>query len=130
MTENDLAKFETLFGKFKEKRILLYGKGNNAKAIIERYDDSYRLLGLLSFGRTDSILFGKHTFGKEDLEGLSPDLIIMTEKDNGYEQLLSCPGNIPIYDLEGKRLDQKEKTAVRKNASDAHAERKNKMKVN
>ena len=121
MTEKELVQFEKTFGRFKEKRILLYGDGNNAKAIVERYDDSYRLLGLLSFRRVDSILFGKHTFGEEDLEGLSPDLIIATEKDEGCKKLLACSGNIPIYDLEGKRLDQKEKETVRKNGIDAHA---------
>ncbi len=126
MTE--INTFEKAFQAFKEKRILLYGTGNSAKAIIERYDDSYRLLGILSFDRVDNILFGKHTFGIEDLEGLSPDLIIVSEKDQEYPKLLSY--DIPVYDLEGKRLDQKEKIAVRKNGSERHAERKSKIREN
>ncbi len=129
MTEKDLVQFEKTFGRFKEKRILLYGGGNNAKAIIERYDDSYRLLGILSFDKIDSILFGKHSFGEGDLEGLSPDLIIATEKDEGCKKLLACPGNIPVYDLEGKRLDRQEKPAARKSGLIVQAKRKGKMKA-
>ena len=128
MTEKSIARFAETFGAFQEKRILLYGTGSNAKTIVERYDDSYRLLGILSFTAVDSILFGKHTFGAEDLEGLSPDLIIVTEKDGNDQKLLACAGNIAIYDLEGKRLDQK--AAIRKNGIDAQEERKRKIKVN
>ncbi len=129
MTEKDLLQFEKTFGRFKEKRILLYGSGNDAKAIVERYDDSYRLLGFLSFGKADGLLFGKHIFGPEDLEGLSPDLIIATEKDEGCKKLLACPGNIPIYDLEGKRLDRQEKPAARKNGIIDRVKRKGKTKA-
>ncbi|MBR4421153.1 MAG: hypothetical protein IKS69_01300 [Erysipelotrichaceae bacterium] len=105
MTENRLAQFEEKFSAFQEKRILLYGVGENAKAIVERYDDSYRLIGLLSFNHAPSILYGKHTFGIEDLEGLAPDLVIVTEMDQKCSKLLASSGNIPVYDLNGSRLN-------------------------
>ena len=103
MSEKILADFENSFRTYKEKRILLYGTGQNAKAIVERYDDTYRLIGILTFSRVGSILYGKHTFGMEDIEGLAPDLIVIADQDASCEKLLSCPGNIPVYDLSGKR---------------------------
>ena len=105
MNEQLLTKFQNSFSAYQEKRILLYGTGINAKAIIERYDDSYRILGILTLKQSKNILYGKHVFQIEDVEGLAPDLIIVTETEHLDRLLSSCPGNIPIYDLEGKCLN-------------------------
>ena len=83
MTELEfvLENFEKHFASFCGKKILLHGSREYACSIIEKYDDAFHFLGIMTL---DSAICGsfqdKEVFQKEDLADLKPDLIILTER--------------------------------------------------
>ena len=76
-----LEKFHIVFRAFEGKRILLHGTRNYAEAIIRQYDSRYHFIGVSGMEPIEGGFFqGKTFYFFEELETLSLDLIILTER--------------------------------------------------
>lgn len=101
------------FGKFaetiKNKRIVLYGSGINAKEIIERYPD-LQIVGLIDYKIAAPYIYGKKLLRNEEVLTLRAELIIIASQISPlldiYRRIASfCNTNgIGLYDMYGDNL--------------------------
>ncbi len=83
MTEVEyvIANFAERFASFRGKRIVLHGSRNYAEAIIDNYADSFHFIGIMSLDTLEDECFrGLKVLREEDLSGLHPDVVILTER--------------------------------------------------
>lgn len=109
MTEKEyrVSIFNDKFEKFKKKNIVLYGTAANSKAIVEAYDDTYNILGLMSETAVGCYYFGKRVLSENEVIELQTDVIIIAAQISSaeavYNRILKfCMNNhILLYDMYG-----------------------------
>ena len=110
MTELEyvIRHFDEHFAPFRGSRILLHGSRNYAEALIREFGSEYRFVGVASLDPLPAGEFlGLPAVETEEIAGLSPDLIILTERvrhaEDAYREIESITEqeNIPVRNMYG-----------------------------
>ncbi len=88
-----IKSFEDNFKSHRDKRIAIYGVGQNTKAIVEEFND-YNIMGLLDEVSVGSVVFGKPVITIQEAIDLNVEMIIIVARS----------GNVPII---FRRIDEK-----------------------
>lgn len=102
-------RFDGMSEKLKNKRIVLYGTGVNAKTIIEKYPH-LEIIGIMEKKRSCSYLYGKKNLRMEELVALKVDVVIIASGIPPIKEIynricLFCHSNgIELYDMYGDDL--------------------------
>ncbi len=101
--------FQENFGRYKDKRIILYGTGDIARFILEKYPD-YNIIGFLDGSISHGTKLGKPVFSYEEAVAQHPDIIIVAAKKDHiktiYDRIcyMCYTNHIPLYAIDGRNL--------------------------
>lgn len=111
MTENEyiIYLFKQNFSRFKDKKIVLYGKGPVTKLIIEHFKD-YNIVGIMDRGLKHGVIYGKSVLSVLDLPYHDIDIIIPVARPESIKEIFTrisgdCERyHIKLYGLNGENL--------------------------
>ena len=101
--------FEKYFKRFKDKNIVLYGKGPMTELLVRHFSD-YNIIGIMDNQITSGIMYGKAILTYEDLPYRNVDVIVPIARPESMKQIFNriykqCERNhIEIYGLNGDNL--------------------------
>lgn len=101
--------FEDNFEKYKDKSIIIYGTGDVARFIMDKYSD-YNIIGFLDGNKTYGTFRGKRIFSYEEAVAQKPDIIIVAAKKNHIKEIydricyMCYTHNIQLYSIDGRNL--------------------------
>ena len=101
------GRFDERFSGFAGRRILLHGSRAYAEAILDRFDDRYHFLGVMTRDEAGETFRGKPVYPESALAELKPDLVILTERvkyaEAVYEAIAeTCRAEgIALFDMYG-----------------------------
>jgi hypothetical protein len=100
--------FQINFHSYKDKRIVLYGIGNNTKLLLERLKD-YNIIGLMDAGNIGKTVYGLKVLSMNEIIKLNPIIIIIARPSVvnlifKRISILEEDHNIPIFNIEGQRI--------------------------
>ena len=101
--------FKENFGKYKDKKIIIYGTGDIARFIVDKYPD-FNIIGFLDGNRAHGTKLGKRIFSYEEAVKQKPDMIIVAAKKNHikviYDRIcyMCYTNNIQLYSIDGRNL--------------------------
>ena len=106
--------FKESFGKYKEKRILIYGTGKNTKSVLDHCLEEYNIIGLMDQTKDNEEIWGLHVFPIDELEKAKPDMIVIVARPSVnliiYNRIKKKTEelNIPVYKLDGTKMSYSE----------------------
>ena len=101
--------FEKNFERYKNKKIVIYGKGPKTKLILDVFPD-YNIVGLMDPSVMEGMIYGKRMLTYEEVKAMKVDLIVVVAQvpTTGiiYERIAKfCLENhISLYGINGKNL--------------------------
>ena len=109
MSELDyvVRNFDSHFAQWRNKRIVLHGSREYARAIMDAFDDSYRFIAVATSDCGFPAFAGKEVWSTERLLAERPDLVILTERVRHAEAIYQEIGpacrmaGIPLFDMYG-----------------------------
>lgn len=110
--EEVIYKFQKNFSGFKNKKIVLYGKGPRTGILVNAFSD-YNIIGLMDKNVKEGIFFGKKILSYEEVRDLKADIVISVTREHSTPHVYNrinrfCSLNhILLYDIEGNNLFQK-----------------------
>ncbi len=102
--------FKENFGKFKEKKIMLYGVGVQTGHIVSTFPE-YNIVGLLDRKFSTGKMYNKPIYALEDAKKLDIDIIIIVARNSNISAIGSriikfCnENNILLYSISGKKYE-------------------------
>ncbi len=103
------SSFKESFEKYKDKRIILYGTGDIARFIMDKYSD-YNIIGFLDGSRSHGVKLGKRILSYEEAVQQHPDIIIVAAKKEHLKMIydricyMCYTNNIQLYSIDGRNL--------------------------
>lgn len=104
--------FEKNFSLFKNKKIVLYGKGPRTRAIVEAFPE-YNIIGLMDREEKEGYYYGKFILSYEEIQQQGVDIIISVTREQTTPHVFNriktfCSRNhVLLYDLDGDNLFSK-----------------------
>ena len=99
--------FDKLFSEYKEKKIAIYGTGNNARLLLEHVS-GYQFVNLVSKDCVGESICGKQVISLQEAVSVSEMMIIAAVPSSiaiVYQRIKDAvPEDYPIYDIRGVRL--------------------------
>ena len=104
-------KFRNSFNNQKNKKIVLYGTGINAEAIVKNAKE-FNIIGLMDVAKTGSILWNLPVFSYEEILENQIDFIVIVARPavlsiiyNRIKEFVEAH-QIPVYDIEGNLVKE------------------------
>ena len=106
-----IEKFKNSFKNQKKKKIVLYGTGINAEAIVKNTED-FNIIGLMDAAKTGNILWNLPVFSYEEILENQVDFIVIVARPavlsiiyNRIREFVE-EKQIPVYDIEGNLVKE------------------------
>lgn len=122
---------DNIFGKYKSKKIALYGLGTETQRALMKLGDGYAVIGLLDSFRTDGRLYGQQIISFDDAVSEGVGLIIVVARPGSCRAIAKkigreCRDNrIALLDIRGKNLLEMQNVSYR--LSDVNGVTKNEI---
>lgn len=106
-----LERFKKAFDGKKKKRIVLYGTGINAEAIVKNVTE-YNIIGLMDAAKTGSIVWSLPVFSYEEVLENQADFIVIVARPAVYTIIYNRiaefveKNHIPVYDIDGNDIKE------------------------
>ena len=106
-----LERFNRAFHNQKKKRIVIYGTGINAEALV-KYAKDYQIIGLMDAMKTGSILWDLPVFSYEEVLKAEVDFIVIVARPSVHAVIYTRiaafvqENKIPVYDIDGKDVSR------------------------
>ena len=112
--QDEIDSFNSIFEKYKDKRIVLYGIGRLTGTLLE-YVDGFNIVGLMDKdqSKTGQVIYGKKIVSKEEAEQQA-DMVIINTQPVYWHIIFDRISDItiPVYNLDGtKATPSKSQTA-------------------
>jgi predicted HAD superfamily hydrolase len=112
VTERDyiIKAFKENFLDYKDKKIVIYGIGNNTKIIVDEFKE-YNIIGLMDGYKTGENIFGKKVLSYNEVLKVEVDIIIIVARSSSikiiYKRISEfCSNNgILVFDINGNDLE-------------------------
>ncbi|NBD26703.1 hypothetical protein [Paenibacillus glycinis] len=121
--------FQTNFGKYQNRNIVIYGIGKNTEYILDCCS-TYNIVGLMDDARTGETIYGKSVLSCDQAFMLNVDMIVIVARSNNvkiiYRRIADfCTAHsIRVYDIYGNLLGQdiaQTKSMIAYNQLDMHS---------
>lgn len=107
--EYRMASFKEKCSRFKDKNIILYGTGINAKVLLDNFPD-YNIMGLMDQNKEGKFIYGKKVLSQEEVIELQADVIIIAAQIDSaqivYHRIVNfcITHHILLYDIYGNNI--------------------------
>lgn len=104
-----IENFKKNFDKHKNKRMVIYGVGQNTKLILDNFRE-YNIIGLMDQEKTGEIVFGKKVLSFEEVVKEKIEIIIIVARYSNIKIILrridkfAEKNEIDIFDINGENL--------------------------
>lgn len=101
---------DKFFGKYKGRKIALYGLGTETKRVLHSLEDQYEIVGLLDSFRADGELYGKRIISLDDAVDAGICLVIVVARPSSCRAITKAIGSrcrqrgIALMDIRGRNL--------------------------
>lgn len=107
--EKIISRFKQAFGNQKDKKIVIYGTGINAEAIVKNAGE-YCIIGLMDAAKTGETIYGLPVLSCEEVLACEANYIIVVARPSVYSVIYARIADfveahqIPVYDVDGNDI--------------------------